>query len=509
MSKHAIAVPYTALLFDASSSEPLYRQLYEALRGAILAGQLKPGTRLQSTRELATELGVSRNTVMNAFEQLLAEGYLEGQVGSGTYVSRALPDEMLFIGAALPRAAQVSRKGRALSERGAALAHTLLTASRNVSPVRPFRPGTPALDAFPADLWSKLLARRWRNPPRELLGYGDAAGYRPLREAIAAYLGAARAVRCDAEQVIIVAGAQQALDLTARLLLNAGDAAWIEDPGYLGTRAAFLAAGARVVPVPIDDEGLDVQAGARSAPDARLVYVSPSHQYPLGVTMSLARRLALLEWARAAGAWIIEDDYDSEYRYARRPLAAMQGLDQDGRVIYLGTFSKVLFPSLRIGYVVAPADLVDAFVAARGVLSRFTPSIDQAVLADFIDEGHFTRHIRRMRTLYAERQNMLVEAARRELGGLLDLEPHDAGIHLVGWLRDGIDDRRAQEEAARQNVEAQALSAFSIKYHHRAGLMLGYAGYNEREIRVGVRRLATALHNVTPGKRRRTSLSLQ
>jgi len=502
MSKHAIAVPYTALALDPSSSEPLYRQLYEALRGAILAGQLKPGTRLQSTREMAAELGVSRNTVMNAFEQLLAEGYLEGQVGSGTYVSRALPDEMLFIRAALPRAAQVSSKGRALSERGAALAHTMLTASQDLSRVRAFRPGTPALNAFPADLWSKLLARRWRNPPRELLGYADAAGYRPLREAIAAYLGVARAVRCDAEQVIIVAGAQQALDLTARLLLNVGDAAWIEDPGYLGTRAAFMAAGARVVPVPIDDEGLDVQAGARAAADARLVYVSPSHQYPLGVTMSLARRLALLEWARAAGAWIIEDDYDSEYRYARRPLAAMQGLDQDGRVIYLGTFSKVMFPSLRIGYVVAPADLVDAFVAARGVLSRFTPSIDQAALADFIDEGHFTRHIRRMRTLYGERQGMLVEAARRELTGLLDVKPHEAGIHLVGWLREGLDDRRAQEEAARHNVEAQALATFSIKHYHRAGLMLGYAGYDEREIRVGVRRLATALHNLVPGRRR-------
>ena len=505
MSKHAIAVPYTALTLDAASSEPLYRQLYEALRGAILAGQLKPGTRLQSTRELATELGVSRNTVMNAFEQLLAEGYLEGQVGSGTYVSRALPDEMLFIRAAKSRAAQVARPGRALSERGTALARTFLTTSRDVSVVRPFRPGTPALDAFPADLWSKLLARRWRNPPRELLGYGDAAGYRPLREAIAAYLGAARAVRCEAEQVIIVAGAQQALDLTARLMLNAGDAAWIEDPGYLGTRAALLAAGARVVPVPVDDEGLDVQAGARLAPAARLVYVSPSHQYPLGVTMSLARRLALLDWARAAGAWIIEDDYDSEYRYARRPLAAMQGLDKDGRVIYLGTFSKVMFPSLRIGYVVVPADLVDAFVAARGVLSRFTPSIDQAALADFIHEGHFARHIRRMRTLYAERQNSLVEAARRELAGLIEVEPHDAGIHLVGWLRQGLDDRRAQEEAARQNVEAPALSAFSMKYRHRPGLMLGYAGYSEREIRVGVRRLATALHNLKPGKKERSN----
>jgi GntR family transcriptional regulator/MocR family aminotransferase len=501
MSKHSIAVPFTTVALDASSPVSLYRQLYEWLRGAILSGQLRPGTRLQSTRELAAELRVSRNTVMNAFEQLLAEGYLEGQIGSGTYVSRALPDEMLKVSAPRPRATSVSRKGRRLSERGAALANVALTTSKNIASVRAFRAGTPALDAFPAELWSRLLARRWRNPPRELLGYSHAAGYQPLREAIATYLGAARAVRCDAEQVIIVSGAQQALDLISRLLLNPGDAAWIEDPGYLGTRAAFTGAGARLVPVPVDEEGLDVATGEARAPDGRLVYVSPSHQYPLGVTMSLARRLALLEWASRSGAWIIEDDYDSEYRYAGRPLAAMQGLDQEGRVIYLGTFSKVMFPSLRMGYLVAPPDMVEAFAAARGVLSRFTPSMDQAALADFINEGHFARHIRRMRTLYAERQAVLVETSRRELDGLLEVEPHEAGIHLVGWLPEGIDDRRASEEADKQGVEAQALSGFSIKHKRRGGLLLGYAGYDERQIRVGVRRLATALHSVARARK--------
>jgi GntR family transcriptional regulator/MocR family aminotransferase len=342
-------------------------------------------------------------------------------------------------------------------------------------------------------LGSRLLARRWRNPPRELLGYSPSEGYRPLREAIASYLGQARAVLCEAGQVIIVAGAQQALDLVARLILNPNDAAWIEDPGYLGTRAAFVGAGARLVPVPVDEEGLDVTAGAAHAPAARLAYVSPSHQYPLGVTMSLARRLALLEWASRSGAWVIEDDYDSEYRYAGRPLAALQGLDKDGRVIYLGTFSKVLFPSLRIGYIVVPPDLVDAFAAARGVLSRFTPSMDQAVLADFINDGHFARHIRRMRTLYAERQAVLVEAARRELDGLLEVNPHEAGIHLVGWLADGADDREASKAASEAGVDAQALSSFSIKHRSRGGLLLGYAGYDERQIRVGVRKLATAL----------------
>lgn len=501
MSKHSIAVSFTTVSLDSSSPEPLYRQLYDWLRGAILTGQLRPGTRLQSTRELATELGVSRNTVMNAFEQLLAEGYLEGQVGSGTYVSRALPDDMLYIPASRSRTPRLPRKGRVLSERGAALATAAVNASQSSIAVRAFRPGTPALDAFPSEVWSRLLARRWRNPPRELLGYSTSAGYKVLREAIASYIGAARAVNCEPDQVIVVAGAQQALDLVSRLLLGTDDAAWIEDPGYLGTRAAFIGAGARLIPVPVDEEGLDVAAGEARAPDARLAYVSPSHQYPLGVTMSLARRLALLEWANRAGAWIIEDDYDSEYRYAGRPLAALQGLDKEGRVIYLGTFSKVLFPSLRMGYMVVPPDMVDAFAAARGVLSRFTPSMDQAVLADFINEGHFARHIRRMRTLYAERQAMLVETARREMDNLIEINPHEAGIHLVGWLADGIDDRKASEAAANEGVEAHALSSFSINHRTRSGLLLGYAGYDERQIRVGVRKLSTVLRAVARGRK--------
>lgn len=501
MSKHSIAVPLTTVSLDHASSVPLYRQLYNWLRVAILTGQLKPGTRLQSTRELAAELDVSRNTIMNAFEQLLAEGYLEGQTGSGTYVSRALPDDMLNVPPMSARAVQPSRKKLALSERGATLASAAVSASSGSMEVRAFRPGIPALDVFPAALWSRLLARRWRNPPFDLLGYGSPAGYKPLREAIASYLGAARGIRCEAEQVILVAGSQQALDLVARLLLGPNDAAWIEDPGYLGTRAAFIGAGARLVPVPIDEEGLDVTAGAAVAPDARLVYVSPSHQYPLGVTMSLARRLALLEWASGASSWIIEDDYDSEYRYEGRPLAALQGLDKEGRVIYLGTFSKVLFPALRIGYIVVTPELVDAFAAARGVLSRFTPSMDQATLADFINEGHFARHIRRMRTLYAERQAVLVETARRELDGLLEVNPSEAGIHLVGWLNDGMDDRKASEAAASAGIEAQALSSFRIKHRRRGGLLLGYAGYNERQIRVGVRKLSTALRTVARVKK--------
>jgi GntR family transcriptional regulator/MocR family aminotransferase len=404
MPNRATVVTLAGITLDPSAATPLYRQLYEGLRAAILSGRLKAGARLPATRALASDFGVSRNTVMNAYAQLLAEGYVEGEVGSGTYVSRTLPDELLHARSHAIQVHQLTQEGRRLSQRGARLASMQVPTPRFPSGVKAFRPGIPALDAFPYELWARLMARRWRRPQRALLGYGDPAGYRPLREAIAAYLGEARAVRCRAEQVIVVAGSQQALDLTARMLLDEGEGAWIEDPGYLGARGALVGAGARLAPIPVDGEGLDVAAGEVSSPAARLVYVTPSHQYPFGVTMSLPRRLALLKWASQAGAWVIEDDYDSEYRYAGRPLAALQGLDSEGRVIYLGTFSKVLFPALRLGYMVVPPDLVDAFMAARALSDRHCPVLDQAALADFIGDGHFARHIRRMRALYAERQ---------------------------------------------------------------------------------------------------------
>ena len=480
---------------DPRERAPLYRQLYEALRRAILAGQLKPGARLPSTRELAEDLRVSRNTVMNAYEQLLAEGYVEGQTGSGTYVSRLLPEELLHARAVAKRSPRAAREGRDISARGRLLAATPSNVSRTGAS-RPFRPGSPAIDAFPFELWSRLVARHWRRPRRDLLNYGEPGGYAPLREAVAAYLGAARAVRCEPEQVIVVAGAQQALDLAARVLTDAGDSVWVEEPGYLGAKGALAAAGARLVPVPLDEEGLSVEAGARLAPAARLIYASPSHQYPTGVTMSLSRRLALLEWAGRAGAWVLEDDYDSEYRYAGRPLAALQGLDREQRVVYLGTFSKVLFPALRIGYIVVPEDLVDAFRAARSLSDRHSPTVEQAVLADFIVEGHFARHIRRMRALYAERQAALVAAGREELGGLLELRPADAGLHLTGLLPAGVSDREASLAAEARGVEAQPLSAFHLGPARRAGLVLGYAAYDGREIREGARQLAAALQSL-------------
>jgi GntR family transcriptional regulator / MocR family aminotransferase len=502
MAKYSSALPNGLVALDAESRTPLYRQLYDSLRRAILSGQLAPGTRLQSTREMASELKVSRNTVVNAYEQLLAEGYLEGQVGSGTYVSRALPEDLLNVKIVTRSLARTGPKGAGLSERGKLFAAFAPTVPRSPERVRPFQAGVPALDCFPFDIWSKLVARHWRRPADSLLGYGEPQGHAPLRRAIASYLGLSRAVRCTPEQVIVVDGAQMAFDLIARVLLDPGDPAWLEEPGYPGARAALQAAGARLVHVPVDSEGLDVAAGARLEPGARLVYVTPSHQFPLGMTMSLPRRLALLDWAGRAGAWIVEDDFDSEYRYEGRPLASLQGLDDDGRVVYVGTFSKFLFPSLRLGYVVAPASLVDAIVAARATAGRHSPSVEQAILTDFIEEGHFGRHIRRMRTLYRGRQAALVEALRREAGDIVYVEPSDAGIHLTAWLPEWMDDREVARESIARGVEARPMSSFYAAGKGRPGIELGYAAFDEEKIRRGAARLAEAVRACADFRRR-------
>ena len=497
MAKRSASLPNIVINVDCSSRYPLYQQIYNEVRGGILNGQLVPGTRLPSTRELATELGLSRTTVLNAFDQLISEGYIEGHTGAGSFVSRALPEESLQVRAKGRYIANPICARRTVSRRGEKLVLIPVTATPRTDKPRAFRSAIPALDFFPFAIWGKLTARRWRNASYELLQYGGPAGYRPLREAIAAYLGASRAVRCDADQVIVVAGSQEALEIAAQLLLDTADSAWVEDPGYLGARGALLGAGARLVPVPVDEEGLDVAEGIRRCADARLVCVSPSHQYPLGKTMSLARRLSLLEWANRSRAWILEDDYDSEYRYAGRPVPSLQGLDTHGRVIYIGTFSKVLFPSLRLGYLVAPPDLVDVFIKTRAVFDRHSPTIEQAILNDFITDGHFARHIRLMRTVYAERQEILIAELKSKLSGFLQVDPDEAGIHLVGWLPEGVSDVDAARKAAENGVEVGRLSDYYLEQQSRGALMLGYSAYDSREIRRGVRRLAKALINGT------------
>lgn len=488
MSKQPTAAWPHLFLLDQKKEEPLYRQLYLAIRQAILGGQLRAGTQLPPTRVLASELAVSRTTVITAFEQLFAEGYLQARVGSGTFVASTFPEEMLHVHAQ-PAPLEEKEKLPRLSQRSQRVMHSSLVSPFQASPTRAFQPGLPALDEFPFDVWSKLATRRHLHPPFELLTYGDPAGYRPLRAAIAEYLTASRAVRCQPEQVLIVAGAQQALDVTARTLLDEGDVVWVEDPSYPRAHGILLGVGARVVSVPLDQEGLSVEQGLRLSERAHLAYVTPSHQYPLGITMSLARRLELLKWAQCVGAWILEDDYANEFRYRGRPLASLQGLDTHGQVIYMGTFSKVLFPALRLGYLVLPQELVEPFLAMRALCGRHAPTLDQAIVADFITEGHFLRHIRRMRTLYAHRQRILIEVMQQELHGAIELEEQEAGMHLIGWLPQGLDDRLVSQQAAQRGIAVQALSACSEQKPRQPGLLLGYAGVNEQEIREGVKHL--------------------
>ncbi len=501
------SAPPTLVRVDPAAPAPLYRQIYDSLRDAIVAGRLRPGARVPPTRVLARELQVSRNTTSAALAQLRAEGYLAVRPRSGTFVSPLLPETTLAAprpheGATAPDhpgggPARSPAPGRhpALSRHGARLATLGIPGG---GPSRPFRIGVPALDAFPWELWARLTSRRLRHSPEAVSGYGPSAGYAPLREAIAASVAAARGAVCTAAQVVITSGTQQALDLVARLLVDEGDAVWVEDPGYPGARAAFAAVGARLVPVPLDGEGLDVAAGARLAPRPRLVYTTPSRQYPLGVTMSAARRFELLRWAGRANAWIVEDDYDSEFRYVSRPHACLQGLDESGRVLYVGTFSKTVFPGLRLGYVIVPLALGVAFANARGVADWHSPALEQAVLSDFISEGHFARHVRRMRVLYQARRDALVEAARQHLGEHLELGDASAGMHVVGWLSRGIDDRRVAERGGPAGLELQAVSSFATEPLRRGGVLLGYAEFAPATLRAAVERLAALLNGTSP-----------
>ncbi|MBV8050613.1 MAG: PLP-dependent aminotransferase family protein [Acidobacteriaceae bacterium] len=487
MSKKSSTLPLN--LHEPKAGVPLYRWLYEELRSAILAGHLRPGLRLPATRELAAEYGLSRPTIVTAFEQLRSEGYVEGKIGSGTYVSKTLPEELLQ--APLPKPSAKAQQSKiSLSEYGRRLKPLPRTKSR---PARAFRGGEPALDVFPTDLWAQVAARRLRRVSTSLLAGGEALGYRPLREAVAEYLNTSRGVKCSAEQVLIISGVQEALDRTAHLVLNPADPIWMEEPGYPGAAATFQAVGAKICPVPVDAEGLDLEHGRRTYPKPRLVYVTPAHQFPLGVTMSLRRRLSLLEWARRSRTLIFEDDYDSEYRYSGRPIPALQGLDRAGVVIFAGSFTNVLFPSLRLGYVVVPQNMVDVFAAAGSVSTHHPPLIDQAILGDFIREGHFARHVRRMRELYAERLSVLVEAARKRLGGVLKIADIEAGLRTVGWLQNGVSAEAAARAAAKRNVEVFPLSRYVYGRTRPNGLLLGFAAVDAKELRRGVEDLARAL----------------
>jgi len=487
MPKQATSLPLS--LSAPLAGTPLYRWFYDELRSAILGGRIAPGARLPATRDLAREYRLSRATVVTAFEQLKSEGYVEGKVGAGTYVSQVLPDDLLQVartsagGTSGPRRVRWSSYARRLK----------LFRGGEPRATRAFRANQAALDAFPTTLWAQVAARRLRRASAQLLAGGEALGYRPLRQAVTEYLNTSRGVKCSADQVLIISGVQEALERAAHLLLDPGDPVWVEDPGYPGAGIVFGAVGARVCAVSVDTEGLDLEWGQRRWGRAKLVYVTPAHQFPLGVSMSLRRRLALLEWARRSHTLIFEDDYDSEYRYLGRPIPALQGLDRAGVVIFAGSFNEVLFPALRLSYLVVPPGMVDRFAAAQSVSMRHAPLLDQAVLCDFITEGHFARHIRRMRELYAERLAVLLELSRSQLAGLLEIPSVEAGLQTVGWLAPGIRADRAAEEAAKHDVEVIPLSRYSFRRLSRQGIILGFAAVDTRELRRGVAQLARAL----------------
>ncbi|HEX3987050.1 MAG TPA: PLP-dependent aminotransferase family protein [Acidobacteriaceae bacterium] len=472
---------------DRAVDMPLHRQVYAGFRNAILRGDLAAGQQVPSSRSLASELEISRFPVLDAYAQLLAEGYFETRVGAGTFVSATIPAQR----PQPPTAAPPQVAPRATSRR------SLLFPPRQPYPWRngwgSFGVHQPALDQFPFEVWSRLIARHARNPRINVMQRIDPLGLPAFREALCSYLRTARAVRCEPGQIMVVAGSQQALDVTARVLLDPGDSVWIEEPCYSLVQALLLGSGCRPVPVPVDTEGLDVDAGVRLDPDARVAFVTPSHHYALGVTMSASRRFQLLEWARQSSSWIVEDDYDSEYRFESMPIPSLQGLDTDGRVIYIGTFSKVLRPSLRLGYIVIPPDLVERFIAVRYAMDIFPPSLFQEALTDFMRGGHFGRHIRRMRTLYKSRRTALVDCLQKEFGDLLRIQGSEAGMHLTVTLPPGFNDVEIATRAAQERLWLWPLSQCYTGTPVQQGFLLGYANTPEEQMAAAVRHLRLIL----------------
>jgi GntR family transcriptional regulator / MocR family aminotransferase len=467
-----------------ANGTPLFRQLYLQLRSAILSRRLRPGTKLPSTRELASQLGVSRSAAVAAYEQLLAEGYTSGRHGSGTYISSDLPEQ---IGADAQRRKKPAAIKSSVAQTKPFGDFVDVTVQ---SDERPFNLGRTLVDARTVELWRKLNARMSRSLGPSHLGYSDPRGTIELRKTICDYLQAARAVRCDPEQIVVTTGTQHAIDIVIRILSIPGKEVWIEDPGYPLTRQALLAAGAAIRAIPVDGQGLDVGAGIKSAPNARAVFVTPSHQFPTGVVLSMARRLELLAWARQKNAWIVEDDYASEFRYGGRPLASLQGLDEGERVIYIGTLNKALFPGLRIGYAVVPRMLLRPFVAARYLMDRQPSTLSQAVVTAFMEEGHFAAHIRRMRLLYRDQRDELVAALKSRLGADLTVNAPDQGMHLVAFTRRGLSDVAIERAGRQHGVIVRAMSRFYVAAAPRSALVLGFSGYPRQTILPAVESLA-------------------
>ncbi|MSP50683.1 MAG: PLP-dependent aminotransferase family protein [Alphaproteobacteria bacterium] len=505
MAKRAYQADVVPIRLDKAEGAPLFRQLYIALRDAILSGQLVAGARLPATRAMATSLDVARNTVITAYEQLRVEGYLEGKVGSGTVVARDLPVDYPMVGGPRERpssrVAPARRRDRRLTAQAINAVEFIGRTPRRGDGA--FEIDTPALDALPLETLRRLLTPKLRTDFRRLLTASDPAGIEPLRRAIAEWAQASRGITCSAEQVVVTAGGQHGIDLVARALLVAGDVASVEDPGDPFVRTLLRGLGADVIGIPVDDEGMAVETLLATGASARLVHITPSNHFPLGGTMPMARRMALLNWAQKTGAIVLEDDCDSEFRYSSRPLAALKALDGADNVVYVGTFSRIILPSLRLGYLILPEDLVAPVVAIRSLTDRHPPPIEQLLIAEFMLNGHFSTHVRRMRKLYADRQQMLVAALRRELDDLFEIRPAGAGMHIIGWLPRGWNDLALARLAASKGLVLRPVSPFYYKRTPRPGVMLGHASVTTGQLRNGIRLLTktVAEYRATTGMR--------
>lgn len=497
MSQNREKYVLSFIALDGQGHQAKFKQIEEQIRAAILSGRLQPGEKLPSTRQLAKDLGVSRNTIKNAFHQLAAEGYVSAAVGTGTRIAQELPESMLQI--VEQNAPNVQLKSdlpnTKFGERVSGFASWVKAAANR--PTKPFLPHTPALDMFPRDVWTRLTSKRMRQLSASYLDRGDPQGFAPLRSAIANYLSASRGFNCAPGQVVVTAGAQQGLELIAKLLVNPGDIVCMEDPCYTPAKLLFELAGAQVISVPVNEGGISTEFLKRTVPKAKLVYVTPSSQFPLTMTMPLARRLELIEWARNSGAVVLEDDYNGEYRYSGSPVPALYGIvPKDVPAIYIGSFSKLMFPSLRSGYLVVPHQKVEVFSTARWLADRHSPILEQAVLSDFIEEGHFARHVRRMRTLYAKRQAACIAAVQSELGDVLAVRRSDVGLHLLGWLQPGVSEQDVLAAAENAQIELSSTSIFYAAEPKVKSVLLGYAPYSEKLIWRAATALRDAYHQL-------------
>jgi GntR family transcriptional regulator/MocR family aminotransferase len=494
MAKESAEINPAGIVLSRQSDVPLYLQLYESFRRMIIEGRLRPGDRLPAGRNLAKELGVARVIVSQAYEHLVSEGYVLGKTGAGTFVADQLPDHLLNAG---KRNASSIKKP--VAQAAAAVEPPVDMQAGSRIGATAFQMGMPSLDQFPYKLWHQVGNEVLKSLKQAHLGYEDTLGYWNLRKAIAAYLRISRAVVCEADQVIVTTGSQQGLNLVVSCLLEQGDQVWMEDPGYHGARIAFSTAGVVLCPIPIQHDGLDVAYGVEYFPDAKLAYVTPSHQFPMGCTLSASKREQLLTWAQTHNSWILEDDYDSEFRYEGRPLPSLQGMDTGGRVIYSGTFSKVLFPGLRLAYIVLPsASLVSRFKKIKDNQDRQSPVMDQLMLCAFMEGGYFVRHIRKMRLLYAERQQQLISLLQLHCKDYLRISVAPSGMHLLCWLPEGIDIVKFKEAIHQHQLMVTFVNSFTLQHHKSPAILLGFTAFTKYKLKVGVEKLLACLEGSMP-----------